>query len=669
MYSKIAINNTKRSFKDYSIYFLTLTLAVCIFYSFNSVGAQNAILELNKNATFILTLNKLIAGTSVFVSFVLGGLIIYANNFIIKKRKKELGIYMILGMPKRKISKILILETLIIGLLSLMVGILLGIIVSQGLSILVANILSVDLNKYKFVISLSAIIKSVVYFGIIYVMVMIFNQFTITKYKLIDMLNAAKKNEEVKLKNSFVSVLTFILSVMLLVIAYARILKSGLNAENTELVVTIVMGVIATLLFFFSLSNFFIHIVQKNKRIYFKDINIFVLRQINNKVNTSFLSMTVICLMLFLTITLLFTAFDLKGTIDRNSAGNKAFDASAFLVVNDETTDIKVNDIEEYLNDINFKFEPYEKHSFYSEYKLTITIEDLLSKYLSEQEQIDLKKNYLDGAISALKISDYNSIIGLNGQGAIDLKENEVIVVSNYERVNSALPEYMKNEETINIDDKTYTIKNESAIDENIKNAGGSKFFYLIIPDQFSGNLQLEFTSFNVVYEKRYTEKSEEKFSTLFNNLSKDKYRDISPALVIGNTKNQIQDKENGLAAILVFLGLFLGLIFIISSAAVMALQQLSDASDSLERYKSLKQIGVTEKLINKAILKQSLIYFLVPLGLAVIHSIIGISAVREIFSFHYQSIVVSSLFLIIIYGTYFYATYVGVKNIVKNSN
>src|SRR5699024_10816998 len=113
------------------------------------------------------------------------------------------------------------------------------------------------------------------------------------------------------------------------------------------------------------------------------------------------------------------------------------------------------------------------------------------------------------------------------------------------------------------------------------------------------------------------------------------------------------------LAAILVFLGLFLGLIFIISSAAVMALQQLSDASDSLERYKSLKQIGVTEKLINKAILKQSLIYFLVPLGLAVIHSIIGISAVREIFSFHYQSIVVSSLFLIIIYGTYFYATYV----------
>ncbi|MFJ7408245.1 MULTISPECIES: ABC transporter permease [unclassified Lysinibacillus] len=669
MFSKIAIKNVKRSFRDYSIYFLTLTLAVCIFYSFNSVESQNSILELNKNATFMLTLNKLMAGTSVFVSFVLGGLILYANNFLIKKRKKELGIYMTLGMSKRKISKILIFETLLIGVLSLIVGIVLGIIVSQGLSVLIANILSVNLDKYKFIISLSAGIKSVVYFGIIYLLVMFFNQFTISKYKLIDMLNASKKNEEVKLKNSFVSLLIFILSMVLLVTAYTRILNTGLDAENTELLVTIMMGVIGTLLFFFSLSNFFIHIVQKSKRIYLKDINIFVLRQINNKINTNFLSMTVICLMLFLTITLLFTAFDLKGTIDRNSAGNKTFDASAFLIVDNEIEDSKVNDIEEYLNEINFTFENYEKHSFYSEYKLNLTIEDLLSKYLSNQEHIDLELNYLDGPVSAIKISDYNSIIELKGQEAINLKENEVLVVSNYGRVNSALPEYMKNEDIINIEGKAYTIKNEAPIEENIKNTGGNEFFYLIIPDNFNGGMQLEFTSFNVIYDDRYAEKSEEKFSTLFNNLSEDKYKDVSAALVIGSTRDQIEDKENGLAAIIVFLGLFLGLIFIISSAATMALQQLSDASDSLERYKSLKKIGVTEKLINKAILKQSMIHFLLPLGLAVIHSIVGISAVSEIFSFHYQSIIVSSLFLVIIYGAYFYATYVGVKNIVKNSN
>lgn len=669
MFSKIAINNVKRSFKDYSIYFLTLTLGVCIFYSFNSLDSQNAIQEMNKNTVFRESLELLMSGTSVFVSVILGGLIVYANNFLIKKRKRELGLYMTLGMSKGKISRILIVETLLIGVVSLIAGIGLGIIVSQGLSVLTANILSMDLDKYKFVFSLGAMMKSIVYFGIIYLFVIIFNQFTISKHKLIDMLNASKRNEEVKLKNPFVSVLTFILSVAFLIFAYMRILETGLNAEGTDLIITILMGIFGTLLFFFSLSSFFIQIAQKNKGFYFKDINIFVLRQINNKVNTNFLSMTIISLMLFLTISLIFTAFDLKGTIDKNSANTSPFDASAFLVVNQEEEDPAVNDIEAYLNNIDFTFEAYEKHAFFDEYLLDLTLEDLLLKYLSDQEQIAIQENYMYGPVSALKISDYNAIINLKGQESVDLKEDEILVVSTYGEMIQALPEYMKNEENIIIEDKAYTIKNDVPIEENIRINKGSNFFYLIIPDNFTGNLQLEYTSFNVIYEDRYIEKSEEKFSNLFNDLDKDKYRTINPGFVIGSTKDQIKEQENGSAALFIFLGLFLGLIFIISSAAVMALQQLSDASDSLERYKSLKKIGVTDKLINEAILRQCLIYFLLPLGLAVIHSIVGIKAVSGMFHFNYDSVLISSIILVIIYGGYFYATYVGVKNIVKGSN
>ncbi|MGE7982189.1 ABC transporter permease [Solibacillus sp. NPDC093137] len=669
MFSKIAINNVKRSFKDYSIYFLTLTLGVCIFYSFNSLDSQYAIQEMNKNTIFRESLELLMSGTSVFVSVILGGLIVYANNFLVKKRKRELGLYMTLGMSKGKISRILIVETLLIGVVSLIVGIGLGIIVSQGLSVLTANILSMDLDKYKFVFSFGAMMKSIIYFGIIYVLVMIFNQFTISKYKLIDLLNASKRNEEVKLKNPFVSVLTFILSVAFLIFAYMRILETGLNAEDTDLIITILMGVFGTLLFFFSLSSFFIQIAQKNKGFYFKNINIFVLRQINNKVNTNFLSMTIISLMLFLTISLIFTAFDLKGTIDKNTANTTPFDASAFLVVNQEEEDPAVNDIEAYLNNIDFTFEAYEKHAFFDEYLLDLTIEDLLSQYLSDEEKIAIQENYMYGPVSALKISDYNAIINLTGQESVDLKEDEILVVSTYGKMIQALPEYMKNEENIIIEDKAYKIKNDMPIEENIKINRGSNFFYLIIPDNFTGNLQLEYTSFNVIYEDRYIEKSEEKFTTLFNDLDENKYRSINPGLVIGSTENQIKEQEKGSAALFIFLGLFLGLIFIISSAAVMALQQLSDASDSLERYKSLKKIGVTDKMINGAILKQCLIYFLLPLGLAVIHSIVGIKAVSEMFHFNYESVLISSIILVIIYGGYFYATYVGVKNIVKGSN
>src|SRR5690606_32236749 len=235
--------------------------------------------------------------------------------------------------------------------------------------------------------------------------------------------------------------------------AYTRILKTGLNADSMELIITVIAGVFGTLLFFFSLSSFFIHIVQKNKKYYLKDINIFVLRQINNKINTNFLSMTIICLMLFLTISLIFTAFDLKGTIDKNSAKNLPFDASAFLVA-DQDEEPAVNDIEVYLNNIDFTFEPYEKHAFFDEYLLDLTIEDLLSKYLSEQEQIAIQENYLYGPVSAIKISDYNAIINLKGQEAVALKDDEVLIVSSYGEMIQALPEYMKNEENIVIEDK-----------------------------------------------------------------------------------------------------------------------------------------------------------------------------------------------------------------------
>lgn len=200
MYCKIALNNVKKSFKDYSIYFLTLTLAVCIFYSFNSIESQRAILELSKSESDSLDmLLKIISGLSIFVSVILGCLIVYANNFLIKKRKKELGIYMSLGMGKQKISKILVLETLLVGFISLISGLILGIILSQGLSVFTSNLFDVSMSEYKFIISVIAIGKTLFYFGIIFILVIILNTFVISRYKIIDLLTSSRKNENIKI--------------------------------------------------------------------------------------------------------------------------------------------------------------------------------------------------------------------------------------------------------------------------------------------------------------------------------------------------------------------------------------------------------------------------------------------------------------------------------------
>lgn len=672
MFFKIAFNNVKRSFKDYSIYFLTLTFAVCIFYSFNSIEAQNSMLEMGKSTMeFMSTLNRLIAGASVFVAFILGGLIAYANNFLIRRRKKELGIYMTLGMSKGKISKILIVETIIIGLISLVVGIILGILVSQGLSIITAKLLAVSISEYKFMISVNAVIKSAVYFGIIFFLVMILNQRTISKYKLIDMINASKKNEKIKLKNSFISIFVFLLSVLILIGSYIIILRVGLNTENSLFIVSIMMGIIGTLLFFFSLSNFFINIVQKNKKVYFKDLNIFVLRQVNNKINTNYLSMTVTCLMIFLTITLLFTMFSYKGSYDKMVKGNASFDGTIQLFINQE--DQKIKDIKEYMDIMDFKYNDFEKQAIFNEYKHNLTISDLLNKYLTEQEKKDFAENYIDGPISMIKVSEYNSIIELKGQSPISISEDEVLVVSNYEQMNNALNMFLENENTISIDNKIYNIKNEVSIKENIVTTGSYlDFFYLIVPDNFSGELNLHSTGLNVMFEEDNSKQSKEIFSNFLNDISEN--QEYSSIQVVVNTIELVNIRVYGSTTMIVFLGVYLGIVFLVSSAAVLALQQLSDISDSLDRYKSLKKIGVTNKMINKAILQQNLVYFMIPLALAIIHSIVGMIVINKIFSAYNSSLIGSSslmisLALLIIYGGYFYATYVGSKNIIRNSH
>jgi len=674
MFYKIALNNVKRSFKDYSIYFLTLTFAVCIFYSFNSIEAQTSVLEISKSTkSYMVTLNKLIAGTSVFVSFILGGLIIYANNFLVKKRKKEFGIYMTLGMSKGKISRILIMETFLIGLLSLIVGLLLGIIVSQGLSVITAKLLVVDMDKYKFIISVSAIIKSSLYFGIIFFLVMIFNQVKTSKYKLMDMLNAAKKNEDIKLKNPIISIFIFLLSVAALTSAYSMVLKFGLDLSNSLFLLAGVLGVIGTLLCFLSLSSFLIYIVQRSKKVYFKNLNIFVLRQINNKITTNFLSMTAICIMLFLTITLLFTMFSYKGSIDKSLKGNTSFDASAKL--DSDIKGKKIKNIKESLDITNFKFETYEKHAFFTEYKLKVSLSDLLNKYSNKKEQKELESSYKDGPISGVKISEYNSIRQLLGEKPMDLKDNEILVVSNYEDFNNAFHEFVKNRNSVVIENKTYNIKNVAPIKENIISSKSSfEFLYFIIPDDFKGELKLYSSCFNVMFQGDNPEKSEEKFANLFIELEAYRNEKENFMLIYANTLEQLYGMAYGSSAIIVFLGIYLGIVFLISSAAVLALQQLSEASDSLERYNSLKKIGASEKMINKAILVQNLIYFMVPLALAIIHSIVGISVANKMLATTNINIMRSSslmicLVLIVIYGGYFYATYVGFKNIVKDSN
>ena len=213
MLFKLSIKNIKKSFKDYAIYFVTLILGVAIFYVFNAIESQTVMMDVTASTREIITLmTNMLSGVSVFVSLILGFLIIYASRFLIKRRNKEFGIYLTLGMSKRKISMILFIETLLIGLVSLGVGLGLGVLLSQLMSLLVANMFEADFTKFTFVFSKSACIKMLGYFSIMYIIVMIFNTINVGKCKLIDLLYASKKSEKIKLKNPVICTIAFIVS-------------------------------------------------------------------------------------------------------------------------------------------------------------------------------------------------------------------------------------------------------------------------------------------------------------------------------------------------------------------------------------------------------------------------------------------------------------------------
>ncbi|AMN35073.1 FtsX-like permease family protein [Clostridium perfringens] len=678
MYFKIALNNVRKSFKDYSIYFLTLTLGVCIFYAFNSVGDQKAFLELGKRqAEYINILQRLISGISVFISCVLGGLILYANNFLVKKRKKELGIYMTLGMGKNKISKILTYETALVGIISLVVGLGAGIIVSQGISAFAAKLFEVSLSNYKFLLSTDAILKTILYFGIIFILVMLFNTFVISKYKLIDMLTAAKKNEDIKIKNPILTAIIFFISLGLLGVAYKLVIKVGLDPTNSMFLGSIVLGVLGTLLLFFSLAGFVLYVLQKNKNVYLKGLNIFVLRQMNSKINTNFLSMTVICLMLFLTISTLATGLSFKNALEKGLESTTPFDASATYYVDEDN---KIKTAEESIKELGFKFNPEDKIVSYNEYKLEKTnLESLLNKNSEGKNIKDIVEAMTYKGTNAISISSYNDIRALSGEKSVSLSNNEVLISSNLGEVENTLKNIIKNNDKIEIDGKEYKIANNALIGEGkvIKEAFEStgmtnNFFTLIVPDNIVSNLKPIANKININFPKNSKEE-EQRVQKLFNDY-RDGIVDLSKyGFVNGYTRARIYEDNNGMTNTVLFIGIYLGVIFLISSTAVLALQQLSEASDSIDRYKSLRRIGVSQKMINKSIFTQVSIYFGLPLVVALVHSVVAIKVVNGFLTMFNKpdigaSSLVTALIMVIVYGGYFYATYTGYKSTVKNA-
>lgn len=674
MLFKLSLKNISKSIKDYAIYFFTLILGVAIFYVFNAIDDQSVMMKVSSTTAEIIKLmTNVLSGVSVFVSIILAFLIVYASRFLIKRRNKEFGVYLTLGMSKKKISLILFIETLIIGIVSLVVGLGIGFLLSQLMSILVANMFEADLTRFQFVFSTNACIKTLIYFSIMYFIVMIFNTINISKCKLIDLMHSNKKSEKIKLKNPLFCTIVFIISCIALGFAYYQVTGGIEKMTNANSIfVPIGIGAVSTFFVFWSLSGLLLKIFISMKNTYYKGLNSFTLRQFSSKINTMTFSMTIICLMLFITICVLSSAMSMKNSLNKNVIEFSPRDIEISKPANVDLEDSDFTDkqienyklsFEEIFTKNGFDFKKFKNIVYFSLYADDyVTLKSTLGTYYKTA-----KKNYpflrYDDYIVLMKNSDYNNLANNFNLEKINLNSDQYAVVGNYKEMIDIKNEALKRNTEIIVNQRIYLPKYKKAINGFYEmGSQKSEIGFIVLPDDALNENQK--ISNKMVADYNGNQDDIEKDVTSFlNNTSK--------YIITFNTKKDIRDASVGLGAIVTFLGLYLGIIFLISCAAILALKELSESSDNVEKFVVLRKIGVDEQELNKALFKQIGIFFMFPLILAIIHSIFGVMFCNNILktmgvSFNLKSVIITSLFIIFIYGGYFFITYICSKNIIK---
>lgn len=653
MLTKLVFKNVGKSMQDYTVYFFTLVFGVSIFYMFNSIYAQQDIMVVTEILTdSMIALRKILSVISVFVAIILGFLIVYANSFFIRRRKKEMGIYMTLGMSKGKISTILVLETFLMGLLALIAGLLIGVFGSQFMSVFTAKIFEADMTAYKFIFSPDAALKSILYFAVIFLTVIIFNTIAVSKYKLIDLIYGGRKNESLKIRSTKLSVFVFLVSIIFLGTAYVLVLKNGIMNINRIFFWSIILGMAGTLLFFFSLSGILTKLVQSNKKLYYRNLTMFVTRQLTSKINTNFISISVVSIVLLLVIGIFSTGYSMKNILSADLKETAPYDVSFYA--NGEADQ---GTIYESLP-LSIKGIDAIGHE-YSIYRGDLHYKDFPVDYSSLS--FDIGKRTLDFVM----YSDYQKFLEMQGKEKIDLPGNGYFIIATGDVYQHIAQQLLDKNVTITLGGNTLQPKGEV---QNIKLSNSDSGITFVVNDGFSKILNK--SSDLVLNMVCITEEgSKELQETLIEYRNSEDYQNRD--FWYYSSREEIYTSSLALKAIISFLAIYLGIVFMVACAAILAIQQLAQASDNKERYALLRKLGAEKKMMERALFIQILCYFLLPFMLGIVHSIVGLIAVNDVMMAFERvnvmnSVLIPALFIIFIYGIYFGLTYIGCKHILR---
>ena len=659
---KLIMKNVRKNIRDYLIYFLTLMISVSVFYAFNSISDQPAFSEMGMTKTLLYDqLGILLSALTVLIAVVLAFLIIYANQFLLKRRKKELGLYMVLGMKKGRISRIFAGETFCVGAIALVTGLCLGVMLSQGISLIALKLFAIELSKFQLVFSVGAFRKTFFCFVVIFLLVMTFNVWSVSSVQLIDLLTASRKNETSQNRSCLLPVLMFFVSPTCILSAGVMFYRNGIlpSRENHSFQMAGILLVAGTFLFFYSLSTVLVQIFRTNSNIYLRGLNTFLVRQVGSKIRTNYFLMAVVCLLLTVTICAVSVGVSTALAMNELSKSATPYDLN---VVSNVSMDGD-SSILDYLASRDADLSSYaENMEHISIYEADFTYSSLFEDQDVELWPID--EGILDSGVSVLAISDFNRAMEMQGKEPVALTENEYLLNCNYKGTFQYVKKALENHADLVLNGIYLKRASDVVLEETyfMTSVGNNDRGTLIVPDAVASGLMKDVNVLLVQYQP---------------NADSDAVLQKMIPIGLDDTqgyryaeKNMMYDMFYGLNALVSFICCYIGLIFLLICAALLALKQLTETTDNIYRYGLLQKLGARREQINRTLLSQTAIFFAAPLAVAGIFSAFlmgkAMEIVEEFMNIHISTNMVFTVVLfLVVYGSYFLATYLSCKRMV----
>ena len=719
MLCKLAWGNVRRAGRDYLVYLLTLTLGVTVFYAFNTVSMQVDIAGIEEAGLSEL-MGSMLGYLTYFLAGVMAFLMVYANNFIMKRRKKEFGLYQVLGMGRGRVATIMALETVIVSVVAFVVGIVLGVGLSQLMTFFTASLFKTQIADFHFFFSVHAFNLTLACMLVMFVLTLLLNLRAVRRTKLIELMGAERRNESIKTRNPWIAIAIFAVGVVLVGVAYYRLLRDGfpLTATDSKLQeamnqfgITTAMVTVGTFALFWGLSGMLIKLLQSLRGVYWRGLNMFTVRQLAAKVNTVCFSMGVIAMLLFLAITSVTCGMSIANVMNENLERYNPVDVSQTYVYYTPDTLDYYKGYKGYVNpseadrmvlaDTTVDLYPAwhgkgKSADNNDETGKKVSIADVAGEHV----QIDSYLSYPFGgsnpSVSAGEMcktmgeklpkalggsnadtmglfvtpaSQYNKLRQMMGEEPVSIGRDQYLLTCDMGgELGDLYTKYMAGGHTLTLGGhelKPATDKSDKDTAAIANSAMGSNPGTVVVADELLSQLNLQPYSSSLLVNYKQgidtTEADESIKYTLLDNLLVDGKEPGSWGIFI--TRSEMYTQAAQMNGMISYLAIYIGFVLVVACAAILSIQQLSNVADGSRSYRVLAQIGCDDRQIRHSVMAQQAVFFLFPLAVGLAHSFVALKVIIELVSiFGDMSIggtvgLTCAIFLAA-YGGYFLVTY-----------